>query len=119
VADEFFSSVYPTVTAGQTTQVIIISTPNGLNMFYQFWKGAINKQNEYVPIDINWGQTPQFPGGPLRDDEWRKKTIQNTSEKQFQQEFECVSGDTFITLKNKEDNKIYKITIKDAFEWLV
>jgi hypothetical protein len=129
VADEFFSSVYPTVTAGQTTQVIIISTPNGLNMFYQFWKGAINKNNEYVPIDISWDQTPQFPGGPLRDAEWKKKTIQNTSEKQFQQEFECDfigSSDTLIAshklhtltyspplIRNKDGFWIYEEPIKD------
>ena len=43
IAEEFFSSVYPTITSGQTTKVLMVSTPNGLNLFYYFWKNA-NRQ---------------------------------------------------------------------------
>lgn len=89
VAEEFFSSVYPTITAGQTTRVIMISTPKGLNMFYKFWKGAQSKQNEYVPIEVSWNEVPKYPGGPLRDEEWKRETIRNSSERQFQEEFIC------------------------------
>jgi hypothetical protein len=89
VAEEFFSSVYPTITAGQSTQMIIISTPRGLNMFYQLWKGASTGQNEYFPFEVSWRQVPQYPGGPLRDDAWREIQIRNTSERQFDAEFEC------------------------------
>jgi len=89
VAEEFFSSVYPTITAGQTTRVIMISTPKGLNMFYKFWKGAQSKQNEYIPIEVSWNEVPKYPGGPLRDEEWKKETIRNSSERQFQEEFIC------------------------------
>lgn len=89
VAEEFFSSVYPTITAGQSTQMIIISTPKGLNMYYQLWKGAISKQNEYVPFEVNWKEIPQYPGGPLRDDVWKEQQIKNTSERQFDAEFNC------------------------------
>ena len=89
VAEEFFSSVYPTITAGQSTQMIIISTPKGLNMFYQLWKGATSKQNEYVPFEVNWQEVPQYPGGPLRDEAWKEQQIKNTSERQFDAEFNC------------------------------
>jgi len=89
VAEEFFSSVYPTITAGQTTRVIMISTPKGLNMFYHFWKGAQSKQNEYIPIEVTWNQVPKYPGGPLRDEVWKQETIRNSSERQFQEEFVC------------------------------
>ena len=89
VAEEFFSSVYPTITSGQTTRVIMISTPKGLNMFYHFWKGAQSKQNEYVPIEVKWNQVPKYPGGPLRDEAWKQETIRNSSERQFQEEFIC------------------------------
>ena len=89
VAEEFFSSVYPTITAGQSTQMIIISTPKGLNMFYQLWKGATSKQNEYVPFEVNWQEVPQYPGGPLRDEPWKEQQIKNTSERQFDAEFNC------------------------------
>ncbi len=89
IAEEFFTSVYPTITSGQSTKMFIISTPNGLNMFYYYWKGAINNQNGYIPFEVHWSQVPKYPGGPLRDDQWKRDMISKTSEKQFEQEFEC------------------------------
>jgi hypothetical protein len=94
IAEEFFSSVYPTITSGQTTKVFMVSTPNGLNMFYSFWKGATRKQgeegkNEYIPIEVSWRQVPKYSGGPLRDEQWKQQMIAQTSEQQFEQEFEC------------------------------
>lgn len=89
IAEEFFTSVYPTITSGQSTKMFIISTPNGLNMFYYYWKGAINKQNGYVPFEVHWSEVPVYPGGPLRDEKWKEDMIKKTSDKQFQQEFEC------------------------------
>lgn len=88
VAEEFFSSVYPTITSGKTTKVIITSTPNGLNMFYKIWMNA-NKQpneegkNEYCPMEVHWSDVPG------RDEKWKKQTIANTSEEQFNTEFNC------------------------------
>lgn len=110
IADEFFSSVYPTITSGQTTKVIVVSTPNGMNMFYSLWKNA-NKssgdpgKNEYVPIEVHWSQVPLYPGGPLRDEIWKEKTISQlgggaAGEKKFQSEYECDfigSSDTLIS----------------------
>ena len=118
VAEEFFSSVYPTITAGQSTQMIIISTPKGLNMFYQLWKGAISKQNEYVAFEVNWQEVPQYPGGPLRDEPWKEQQIKNTSERQFDAEFNCVSGDTLITIKDEISNEIYTLPISEFYEWV-
>ena len=83
VAEEFFSSVYPTITSGKSTKVLIVSTPKGLNMFYKFWSDAENGRNEYVPIEVHWSQVPG------RDDKWKEQTIANTSEEQFRGEFEC------------------------------
>ena len=83
VAEEFFSSVYPTISSGKTTKVLIVSTPKGLNMFYRFWVDAQESRNQYVPIDVHWSQVPG------RDDKWKQQTIANTSEEQFQTEFEC------------------------------
>jgi len=83
VAEEFFSSVYPTITSGQSTKVLIISTPKGLNMFYRFWNDSINGRNDYVPIEVHWSAVPG------RDAKWKEQTIANTSEEQFRGEFEC------------------------------
>ena len=83
VAEEFFSSVYPTISSGKSTKVLIVSTPNGLNMFYKLWTDAQEGRNEYVPVEVHWSQVPG------RDDKWKKQTIANTSAEQFKVEFEC------------------------------
>ena len=83
ISEEFFSSVYPTISSGKTTKVFIVSTPNGMNMFYKLWADAEEGNNDYSPISVHWSQVPD------RDQAWKEKTIRNTSERQFQQEFEC------------------------------
>ena len=94
IADEFFSSVYPTISSGKSTKVIIISTPKGMNMFYKLWHDAEKGKNEYITTEVHWSQVPG------RDAEWKEQTIKNTSEEQFNQEFECEflgSVNTLIT----------------------
>ena len=94
IAEAFFSSVYPTITSGKTTKVIMVSTPHGMNHFYRYWHDAERGKNEYIPTDVHWSQVPG------RDDEWRRQTIANTSEQQFKIEFECEflgSVDTLIS----------------------
>ena len=94
VAEQFFSSVYPTISSGKSTKVMIVSTPHGMNMFYKLWTDAEEKRNSYIPIEVHWSEVPG------RDEKWRKETIANTSEQQFQTEFECEflgSIDTLIT----------------------
>lgn len=81
-ADQFFTSVYPTITSGKTSQVLIVSTPNGLNHFYRLWSDATNKRSNYVPLEVHWSEVPG------RDEKWKKETIRNTSIDQFRQEFE-------------------------------
>ncbi len=94
IADEFFSSVYPTISSGKSTKVIIISTPHGMNMFYKLWHDSERGKNEYVNTEVHWSQIPG------RDDKWKAQTIANTSESQFKVEFECEflgSVDTLIS----------------------
>lgn len=94
IADQFFSSVYPTVSSGKSTKVIIISTPHGMNMFYKLWHDAERGANEYIPTEVHWSEVPG------RDAAWKEQTIKNTSEAQFKVEFECEflgSVDTLIS----------------------
>ena len=58
IADQFFSSVYPTISSGKSTKVIIISTPHGMNMFYKLWHDAERGTNEYVPTEVHWSEVP-------------------------------------------------------------
>tara|TARA_Y100001973_G_C5199382_1_gene336535 strand:+ start:768 stop:2405 length:1638 start_codon:yes stop_codon:yes gene_type:complete len=82
IAEEFFRSVYPTISSGKSTKVLIVSTPNGMNQFYKMWIDSVEKRSDYTPIDVHWSQVPG------RDDEWKEQTIRNTSEDQFRVEFE-------------------------------
>ena len=123
LAEEFFSSVYPTISSGQTSKVIIVSTPNGMNHFYKMWTDAEEKNSQYVPIEVHWSQVPG------RNEKWKKETIANTSEEQFRQEFECEflgSAGTLIhptklrtlahvtPMKKWQDVEIYEEAKEDA-----
>ena len=132
IQEEFFASVYPTISSGKTTKVIITSTPKGLNLFYKLWKDSEEHRNEYKRIEVHWSQVPG------RDEEWKATTIRNTSEEQFRQEFDCeflgssstlISGsklrmlsysnpikdDSFLKIyKEPEPSKVYVITVDTA-----
>ena len=81
--EEFFASTYPTISSGNTTRVMITSTPRGMNLFYKIWTDAVEQRSEYEAIEVHWSDVPG------RDEEWKKQTIKNTSEDQFRVEFEC------------------------------
>jgi len=106
IAESFFSSVYPTISAGKNTKMIIVSTPYGMNMFYKLWTDSTEKRNDYVPIEVHWSEVPG------RDQAWKEMTIRNTSDEQFQQEFECVDGDTIVETEKG------KIKIEDLYKKL-
>jgi hypothetical protein len=117
LADDFFASVYPTISSGQSTKVIIVSTPHGMNHFYRLWHDAERGKNEYVPTDVHWTEVPG------RDEKWKAQTISNTSEQQFKIEFECEflgSVDTLIAPSKLKslvyDNPIKKSKGLDVYE---
>jgi len=82
--DEFFTSVFPTVSSGQSTKVVLVSTPFGLNHFYKTWTGAIEGRNGYNPILVRWEDVPG------RDENWKRQTLQgmNGDVEKFAQEME-------------------------------
>ena len=122
IADDFFASVYPTISSGKSTKVLIVSTPKGMNHFYRMWHDAEKGKNEYIPTDVHWSEVPG------RDAKWKAQTIANTSEQQFKVEFECEflgSVDTLISapklrsmtyddpIKRNAGLDVYKEPIKD------
>ena len=108
IADDFFASVYPTISSGQKSKVIIVSTPRGMNHFYRMWHDADRGKNEYVPTEVHWSEVPG------RDEEWKEQTIANTSEQQFKVEFECEFLGSVNTLINpsKLKNLVYESPIQ-------
>ena len=85
--DSFFTSVYPTISSGKDSKIVLVSTPNGLNHFYKLWMGAQDDKawNGYTPIKVMWYDVPG------RDEEWRKSTLGSMSfdTEKFEQEY-CV-----------------------------
>jgi hypothetical protein len=129
MAEDFFRSVYPTISSGNTSKVIIVSTPYGMNHFYKLWNDSIQGRNAYQNLEVHWSELPG------RDSTWKQLTINNTSELQFQQEFECEflgSSNTLINgsklkclsysspIKKLYDNDllIYNEPIPDHIYWL-
>jgi hypothetical protein len=95
IADEFFASVYPTISSGQTSKVVIVSTPKGMNMYYKIWKDALANRNPYKAIEVKWWEVPG------RDEKWKEMTKKALgSERLWLAEYECEflgSEDTLIT----------------------
>jgi hypothetical protein len=81
IANEFFNSVYPVISSGKSSKIIIVSTPNGMNLFYKLWMDSIEGRNNYKNFEIHWSMVPG------RDEAWKEETIRNTSQRQFDQEF--------------------------------
>lgn len=115
---EFYTATYPVVSSGQSSKIIITSTPNGMNLFYKIWTEAIRGENAYVWDDAHWSENP------YRDKKWYEEQMSNMSERQFKQEFECEfqgSSDTLLSpgtlqrlthqepLRNVGDNRDFKV----------
>ena len=125
IAEEFFNSVYPVISSGKKTKIIIVSTPNGMNLFYKLWMDSLNKKNNYTNFEIHWSMVPG------RDEKWKEETIRNTSLRQFQQEFETEflgSTNTLISgyklqqiaykdpIANHDLLKIYEHPVKEGVD---
>ena len=83
--DEFFASVFPTISSGETTKILFTSTPNGLNHFYKTCMGAKEGTNGYQYVEVPWQMVPG------RDEKWRQETLaaMDFDYEKFAQEFEC------------------------------
>lgn len=99
--DEFYKSVYPTITSGTETKLLLTSTPNGLNHFYKIWKDSEAKRNSFARYSIDWRVVPG------RDEKWAKQERENLgSERAFRQEHENAflgSADTLIDLNTLQN----------------
>jgi hypothetical protein len=116
VWDEFYSSVYPTISSSKTSQIIMVSTPKGKNHFYKFWEEANRPDddeaaNSFVPVRVDWWQVPD------RDEKWEKMTRRNIGDKKFEQEFNnsfIGSSNTLISMTALE-RMVFQRRIPDLF----
>ena len=105
VADEFFASVYPTISAGETTKILLTSTPLGYNHFWKFWNEAEKGTNGFVSHFIPY---TDIPG---RDEAWAEQQLKLLGELKFTQEVLCdflgssntlINARTIATLSSKD-----------------
>lgn len=92
----FYNNIIPTVTTISDSNVCIMSTQNGFNLFYKLWKAAIEKKNIYAPFKVDWYQVPQFntetKQWEKRDEKWKEMMVGVLgSEEAFQYQY----GTTF------------------------
>ena len=104
VAEDFFTSVYPTISAGETTKILMSSTPMGYNHFWKFWNDAKENRNGFVPLFIPYDKIPG------RDEKWASEQKATLGELKYNQEVLCtflgssltlISGDTLSQMSPK------------------
>ena len=117
IADEFIRSVYPTISSGKETKVIIVSTPNGFNMFHKYWNDAENGTNDFIPFKVHWTAVPD------RGQEWKKKIESTIGADAFRQEYEAEflgSSNTLVSYEKLQElsynNPLYTKSDVDVFE---
>ena len=96
VADAFFTAVYPVISAGQTTKILITSTPLGYNHFWKFWNDAVNGNNDFVPMFIPYSKIPG------RDEKWALEQRRQLGDLKYNQEVLCKFLGSSLTLINSD-----------------
>lgn len=109
IIEHFYASVYGTISGKPNGQIIISSTPKGINLFYEIWKKACLGENGYIPIRVNWWEMEG------RDEEWKKNTIRDLGLQKFSQEFSCLGSDSKINILNTKTNKTEILTIEELY----
>ncbi len=92
IADQFFTAVYPVVSAGQTTKILITSTPLGYNHFWKFWNDAEHGRNGFIPLFIPYWKIPG------RDEKWAEDQRKVLGDVKYNQEVLCKFLGSALTL---------------------
>lgn len=100
LAEEFWTSNFPSISSGKKTRVIITSTPNGMNLFYNLWEGAVDENtasfhdlmSKFVKSTVKWNEVPG------RDIQWGIDEMARIGEQRFRQEYECEFVGSAVTL---------------------
>jgi hypothetical protein len=100
--EDFWKSVYPTISSAEKAKILIASTPNGTgNLFHKLWVGAVKGDNGFGYDEIKWDEPPN------RTEAFKKKTIENLgSYESWLQEYESCHGDTTLQMLNAANENI-------------
>ena len=112
VAEQFFTSVYPTISAGETTKILLSSTPLGYNHFWKFWNDAENDRNGFVPLFIPYWEIPG------RDEKWALEQKKMLGDLKYNQEVLCIGPNVKVKVRDKYTNEFMELSIKDLYNIL-
>lgn len=111
IAEDFMASVYPTISSGTSSKIIIVSTPNGMNHFYNIWSDAVKGKNQYYPIKINWFDHPD------RDEKFKERVIKDIGITRWMSEYSCGKFDSLVNIKDKETGIIKTVTVEELYKY--
>lgn len=107
LAEEFIASVFPTISSSQTSQLVIVSTPKGMNHYYKLWVEAEQGINGFKAIHGRWQEHPK------RDQTWYLEQKAILGDVKCAQEIDCVEGNTVITVRDKITGSIRNVRIDE------
>lgn len=111
-AEAFFTSSYPTISSGTDTKILITSTPNGYNLFWKFWDGAVKGTNGFVYERAEYWEKPG------NNDDWAKEQKAILGEIKYNQEILCVAGNTKVVIKDTRSDLVESMSIESLYNIL-
>ena len=112
IAEQFFASVYPTISAGNTTKILLSSTPLGYNHFWKFWNDAENDRNGFVNVFIPYSAIPG------RDEAWAAEQHRLLGDIKFNQEILCIGPNEKLIVRDKYTHQETQLSAKELFNIL-
>ena len=110
VAEAFMQSVFPTQASRPDSMLLLISTPKGMNHFYDIWQKAKAQRNSFIPCKVQWYEIDG------RDEKWKDRVIRDNGIKFFAQEYACLCKDEIITIQD-DDGRIKNVKIGEFYDW--
>lgn len=110
VAEAFMQSVFPTQASRPDSMLLLISTPKGMNHFYDIWQKARSQRNSFIPCKVQWYEIDG------RDEKWKDRVIRDNGIKFFAQEYACLCGHEKVTVQD-DNGKVLETSLKDLYEW--
>lgn len=108
MATKFMQSVFPTQAAKKDAMMMLISTPKGMNHFYDIWTKAIAGKNSFIPCKVQWYEVEG------RDEKWLQKQIQDNGEMFVRQEYMCLTGDSKVNVQDSY-GKVQELTLEELY----
>lgn len=108
MATAFMQSVFPTQAAKKDAMMILISTPKGMNHFYNIWQKAKQGKNSFIPCKVQWHEVEG------RDQKWWDQQVKDNGEQFCMQEYACLTGDSMVSIQ-KGNGEIQDISLEDLY----